>query len=253
MEIKSLSLVIPSYKQEKTIVSEVRSLQKSLSSLPYALEIIVVLDGEVDNSLQKLKKANIQNVKIVSYKKNQGKGYAVRKGMLETKGNIVGFIDSGGDIDLSVIPIALHYMTFQNADILIGSKLHPDSQVNYPLIRRILSLGFRSLTKILLNLGVKDTQVGVKFFRGNVARDIFPRLLVKKFAFDVEMLAVAKVLGYDRIFEIPIKLNFKPGTITKTNFWKASLHMLWDTLAVFYRVRILRYYRKSNRKNWLKV
>ena len=142
---------------------------------------------------------------------------------------------------------------FKNADILIGSKLHPDSQVNYPLLRRILSWGFRSLTKILLNLGVKDTQVGVKFFRGNVARDIFPRLLVKKFAFDVEILAVARVLGYDKIFEIPIKLRFKPGTITNSNFWITSLHMIWDTLAIFYRIRILKYYRKSNRKNWLKV
>lgn len=253
MKAKFVSVVIPAYKQEKTIVEDVRRIEKELKALSTKYEIIVVDDGSPDKTASHIKRIKNKKIRLISYKENQGKGYAVRQGMLKAKGDIVGFIDAGGDIHLSVIPIALSYMDFEKADIVVGSKLHPDSKVNYPLIRKILSWGYRTIARVLLNLKVKDTQVGVKFFKRNVARDVFPRLLVKKFAFDVEMLAVARVLGYDNIHEVPVKLRFRQGTITNSNFWKVSLHNLWDTLAVFYRIRILRYYRKSNRKNWLKV
>lgn len=251
MKKKLASVVIPSYKQEATIVNDVKEIEGELKNLKLNYEIIVVIDGKVDKTEKLLKKLRNKRIRIYAYPKNQGKGYAVRQGILKAKGDIIGFIDAGGDIDLSVIPLALDYMDFEKADIVVGSKLHPDSKVNYPLIRIILSWGYRTVARVLLNLKVKDTQVGIKFFKKEVARDVFPRLLVKKFAFDVEMLAVAKVLGYDNIHEVPVKLKFRQGTITNGNFWKASALMLWDTLAVFYRIRIIKYYRKSNRKNWL--
>lgn len=250
---KLVSIVIPAYKQEKTIVGDVNTMEEELRKINFDYELIVVIDGNVDKTHELVKKMNNDRLKIIAYQKNQGKGYAVRQGVLKARGDIIGFVDAGGDIDLSVIPMALDYMSLYNADIVVGSKLHPDSMVNYPPIRIILSWGFRTITRVLLNLSVKDTQVGVKFFTKKVAKDVFPRLLVKEYAFDVEMLAVARVLGYKNIHEIPIRLRFKSGTISNTNFWKASLHMLWDTLAVFYRIRILKYYRESNKKNWLKI
>src|SRR3989344_2740618 len=122
METRSLSLVIPSYKQDKTIVKDVKEIEKVLQKLNLDYELIVVVDGNIDRTYDLLKKLNNKKIKLLTYSENQGKGYAVRKGMLGTKGKIVGFIDAGGDIDLSVIPNALNYMTFKNADILIGSK-----------------------------------------------------------------------------------------------------------------------------------
>lgn len=253
MKTKLISVVVPAYKQEKTIVGDVKEIEAELQKLKLDYELIVVVDGDVDKTQALLSRLKNNKMQVITYPHNQGKGFAIKQGMAKAKGDIIGFLDAGGDIDLSVIPMALDYMEFENADIVIGSKLHPDSIVSYPPIRIILSWGYRTITKTLLNLGVKDTQVGVKFFRKNVAKDVFPRLLVKKFAFDVEMLAVARVLGYDRIYEVPVKLRFKQGTITNTNFWRATILMLWDTLAVFYRIKILRYYRKSNRRNWLKI
>ena len=90
------------------------------------------------------------------------------------------------DLNAENISLLLEYMNLHDADIVIGSKLHPDSEVHYPFLRHILSYGYRLLTRILFNLSVRDTQVGLKLFRKEAAKDIFPRNLVKHFAFDIE-------------------------------------------------------------------
>lgn len=124
----------------------------------------------------------------------------------------MGFIDAGIDIDPYGIQMLLDYMKLHDADIIAGSKLHPESKVNYPTARKILSWDYRTLTHLLFGFNVKDTQVGLKLFKGEVVRNVFPRLLVKKFAFDVETLAVAYSLRYTRIYEAPIKLDFSDAT-----------------------------------------
>ena len=138
----------------------------------------------------------------------------------------------------------LDIMDWNNADIVIGSKLHPDSIVNYPQSRKILSWGYRSIIKLLFRLNVKDTQVGLKLFKRNVAKIVFSKVIVKAFAFDVEVLAVAQLFGYEKIYEAPIRLKFKQGSINSTNFWKISFWTLLNTLAVFYRMKVLNYYKK---------
>lgn len=247
IKIKSLSLVIPAYKQEKKIVQNIENLERVLSSLPYNYEIIVVVDGILDDTYKNAKALKRKNLKVFGYKKNLGKGYAVKYGVLKGKGDVIGFIDAGMDIDSSAISLLLDLMSFHNADIVVGSKLHPESEVNYPFGRKILSWGYRTLTHVLFGLDVRDTQVGLKFFRKRVVKDVFPRLLVKKFAFDIEVLAVARARGFKRIYEGPIKLDFTGvSNITSTNFWRIVLHMLWDTIAVFYRLKILHYYDKQH-------
>ncbi len=240
-----LSIVIPVGRQERTIVKDIKSIDETLSQLNCRHEIIVVADGFLDRIyeiLNKQKRTN-KNLKVLGYEENHGKGYAVKYGMLKAKGDIVGFIDAGMDIDPSEISIALDLMDWNNADIVIGSKLHPESKVNYPLVRKVLSWGYRTLAHTLFGFKVRDTQVGLKLFKRQVAYDIFSRILVKSFAFDVEVLAVAYAFGYHRIYESPIKLNFKnASTITSLNFWRIIFWMLWDTAAVFYRLKILHYY-----------
>src|SRR3989344_5152100 len=96
--INLLSVVIPAYKQEKIIARDIDSLHDVLSKLPYRFEIIVVVDGYLDNTFKNAQKADRDNVRVFGYEKNQGKGYAVKYGMLKAKGDVIGFIDAGMDI-----------------------------------------------------------------------------------------------------------------------------------------------------------
>ncbi len=250
--IKLLSIVIPAYKQEKTIAHDINELEKTLRDLDINYELIIVIDGNLDKTFEKLKGLRRESVRIYMYEENQGKGYAVKYGMGKARGDVIGFIDAGMDISPASISMLLNHMVWYNADIIVGSKLHPVSQVEYPLVRKILSWGWRNFTHLIFGFKIRDTQVGLKIFKKKVAKDVFPRLLVKKFAFDVEMLAVAYALGYKRIFEAPIKLNFKGmNSITSINLWRVVFFMVLDTLAIFYRIKIIRYYRKSNKKNWI--
>ena len=247
-EIKLLSLVVPAYKQEKTIVKDIKALDKALSVFPFKHEIIVVVDGFVDKTYEKIRnqKSLAGSLRVLGYEKNKGKGFALKLGIKEAKGDIIGFIDAGMDLDPSEISIMLDIMNWNNADIVLGSKLHPESKVKYPPARKVLSWGYRTLTHILFGFKVRDTQVGLKLFKKKVAKEVFAKIIVKKFAFDIEVLAVSYKLGYTRIYEAPIKLNFTGvSSITSKSFWSVILWMLWDTAAVFYRLRIIHYYDKK--------
>lgn len=246
-----VSLVVPVYNQEKTIKKDILNISKTMEKLRHNYEIIVVIDGTEDRSLQEVKKIRSKKLTIISYERNQGKGNAVRHGMARAKGDIVAFLDAGMDINPNGISLLLEHFEWYMADIVVGSKLHPASRVNYPLQRKILSWGYRNFVRALFGLSIKDTQVGLKFFRRQVVEDVLPRLLVKTYAFDIELLAVAHHLGYKRIYEAPIELDFTGASgISSKSFWRVITHMLWDTVAVFYRLRILRYYDTSNKENW---
>lgn len=243
--VRLLSVVIPAYKQEKTIVADIKNIDRTLSSLGYRYEIIVVVDGIHDNTYQKASRIESSKIKVYQYEKNEGKGHAVRYGMMHAKGDIIGFIDAGMDIHPNGFQMLLNHMDWYNADIIVGSKLHPVSKVSYPFYRKVLSWGYRLLTATLFGFKVRDTQVGLKFFKREVVQKVLPRLLVKRYAFDIEILAVAYSLGFTRIFEAPVEINFKQNSITFTNLAKITYFMLQDTFAVFYRIRILHYYQKQ--------
>ncbi len=246
-----LSVVIPAYKQEKTIVEDLKRVEKVLNRIRYDYEIVVVVDGKIDKTFENAKKIKSKKLKIVGYDENKGKGNAVRYGMARVKGDIVAFIDAGMDLDPNGLSMLLEHFEWYKADIIIGSKRHPVSQVNYPWQRRILSLGYQLLVKILFGLNIRDTQVGMKFFKRKVLEDVLPRLLVKAYAFDIEILAVARRLGYKRIFEAPVRLNWdKERSVVSKSLWKILYSMLWDTVAVFYRLKILRYYDGRNKRKW---
>ena len=250
-KIKLLSLVVPAYKQEKTIVQDVKNLDKVLSAFSFKHEIIVVVDGFLDKTYERIKnqESRIKNLRVLGYEENRGKGFALKYGIEKAKGDIIGFIDAGMDLDPSEISIMLDIMDWNNADIVLGSKLHPESKVKYPPARKILSWGYRTLTHLLFGFKVKDTQVGLKLFKKRVAKEVFSKIIVKKFAFDIEVLAVSYKLGYTKIYEAPIKLNFKGvSSITSKSFWSVIFWMLWDTAAVFYRLRILHYYDKDKKQ-----
>lgn len=248
-----LSVILPAFKQPRTISRDIKKLQKTIQSLKYRYEIVVVVDGIVDKTFDNAKKLASKNVHIVGYQNNRGKGYAVRYGMVRTRGNLVAFIDAGFDLNPQGISMLIEHMKWYDADIIVGSKRHPVSKVDYPLVRRILSVGYQIIIRIFFHIKIRDTQTGLKVFRRSVVDDVVPRLLVKRFAFDIEILSVARSLGYKRIYEAPIELNynFRQTSIVNKKILITILHMFWDTMAVFYRLHIRHYYDDKNAKHWV--
>ncbi len=241
-----LSLIVPVYRQEKTILKNIRQITSVLDTIRYDYEIIAVIDGLVDNTYKKLKNASFPKVRTIAYRKNQGKSYAIRLGMQKAKGDYVMFLDSGMEIDPNGISMLLEHMEWYDADIIVGSKRHLASQVEYPLTRRILSYGYYWIVKLLFGLKIHDTQAGIKIFKKLVLEKVLPRLLEKKFAGDLELLVVADNLGYTRIYEAPIKLNYNLGGITSAATLQSILGIFMDTLAIFYRKNILNYYQRPH-------
>lgn len=250
--MKKFSLIIPVYKQEKTIRREIQNIITVLAHSGREFEIIPVIDGFVDKSLGEAKKIIDSRVRPVGYKTNHGKGYAVRFGFAHARGDVIGFMDSGGDLSHNALIPMLAQFEFQGADVVLGSKRHPDSKIIYPLYRRILSWGYQQIIRVLFGMNISDTQVGMKLYTRKLLEDVLPRLLVKRFAFDIEILAVAHHLGYKKIYEAPIGLNFLQAlsTITFSKIVQVSLNVLIDTLAVYYRLYILRYYDADNQRKW---
>ncbi len=247
-----ISVIIPAFKQEKTIENNLLRIKDVLDQLRYSYEMIVVIDGYVDKTLENAKKIKSSNIILAGYPANHGKGHALRFGMARAKGNIIAFIDSGMDLNPNGISMLLEHFEWYDADIVVGSKWHPVSKVNYPLQRKIISRGYGVLVKALFGLRVSDTQLGLKVFKREALEKVLPRLLVKRYAIDIELLAVADRLGYTRIFEAPIELNWSDvvGSSVSANLLGSIWDVFLDTLAVFYRLRIKRYYDEGSKRVW---
>lgn len=250
--MKKFSLIIPVYMQARTIRKDLEEVLTVLKTTKMDFEIIAVIDGEMDTSFSEAKKIHDARVHVIGYPTNHGKGYAVRYGFAHATGDVIGFKDAGGDLKAKALPLMLAQFNFQQADVVIGSKRHPDSKVDYPASRIVLSWVYQQFTKALFGLNVRDTQVGMKIYRRRVLEDVLPRLLVKQFAFDIEMLAVAYHLGYRKIYEAPVEIDLfsSHSSIDWNSMYHVIANMVNDTLAVFYRLRILRYYDDASIRKW---
>ena len=239
-----LSVVVPVYNQAESILDNVDTiLERVQAGLGEAFELIVVSDGSVDRTEEQLLERRDELVRVLHYDRNLGKGYALKVGGLQARGRWIGYVDGDLDLDPASIPRFLRHAEQRSLDIVIGSKRHPDSVVHYPRSRRVASWLYQQLVHALFRLDVRDTQVGLKVFRHEVADQVLPLLLVKRFAFDLELLAVSRSLGFSRIEEQPIDLRYR---FTGSGVGSlAVLRALVDTAAIFYRLRILRYYERK--------
>jgi len=241
-----LSIIIPAYNEQKNITKTINNLVNNLDSINRPYEIIIVSDGSKDKTFEYANRLKSSKIKAFEYFPNHGKGYALTFGTKHASGDVVTFIDAGGDFDAEHIDKFIKLMEVFDADIVIGSKRHPASQVNYPFLRRVYSKIYQLMIRLLFNLRISDTQAGLKVFKKKVLDDVLPRVLVKKYAFDLELLVIAKRLGYTRIFEAPVKMDF--NSVTSGINFKAIYYIIVDTLAIFYRRYILRYYDKPHIK-----
>lgn len=233
---------MPAYNEANRIVSSIEETARTFNEFGCLWELIVIDDGSSDDTYLKAQALTEKYSGQLIVKKNPfnlGKGRALRKALHHISGDYVVFLDADMDLHPIQVQTLFDIMHLDNVDIVIGSKLHPNSIVKYPFQRRFVSLVYYLLVKILFNLPCHDTQTGLKLFKAEVLEKVFPRILVKKFAFDLEILVNAHHLGY-RIAEAPIVLNpqRRYGRIGP----KAVFTTFWDTLAIFYRMYILKYY-----------
>lgn len=250
MKVRKASVVVPAYNEEKNIRKTVQSLLNQLKYIDYDFELIVVCDGCQDNTAAEARKNKSRHLRVLSYPKNYGKGYALKYGVQHATGDVVTFIDAGGDFHPSHIERFVKLLEVFDADIVIGSKRHPMSKIDYPLIRRLNSALYHLLLRILFRVQVRDTQTGLKVAKRAVLKKVMPRMVVKQYAYDVELLVVAKLLGYGRVIEAPVEMNF--NLVTSSLKTKTVINALRDTLAIFYRKNFLHYYDRGHRwqANW---
>jgi len=241
MKKYKLSVIVPVYNQEDYIYRNLHEMLKTFKRYGHNFEIVLVNDGSTDKTLEEAKLVKDKKLRIVSYTPNRGKGFALKHGFDFVSGDVVTFMD--GDLDIHPKNIINFFPYLEDADMVIGSKRHPKSKVNYPLNRKVLSYFYHVFVNLLFNLKVKDTQSGFKLIKYNCLRDILPKVLVKRYAFDLELLVNAKKAGYN-IAEAPIELQFNWGH--KTGVKNGAIKgILVDTLAIAYRLYILRHYNRK--------
>ena len=220
MEEIRLSVVVPAYNEEKRLPGTLKALDKYLSNQDYKYEIVVVDDGSKDNTAGVTKELSSQmsNLRLVDNKENHGKGYVVRQGMMEAKGKYRLFTDADNSTTVDHVEKMFPYFD-KGFDVVIGSREIKGAVLDPPqgFARRMTGAAFRLLTNIFTGLWeIEDTQCGFKCFTGEAVENVFPFCRIDRFAFDPELLVVAKRKGY-KIKEVPIrwvndvnsKVNFK--------------------------------------------
>lgn len=235
-------MVVPCYNKEDVVFETLSELKKAVCECGFEYEIVLVDDGSSDGTLAELEKFAKGNkeTKVVAMRKNIGKGGALLEGFRHSHGDLVLFADADSDLPPKQIRIFLEYIDRYRADIVIGSKNHPDSIVEYPFLRRFLSRVYLIINFILFKMPISDTQVGMKLFRRQVLEYAAPRMLVKKFAYDLELLVLAHHGGF-HIKEAPIELRFRGWSGVGA---MPILNIFVDTMAIWYRLKVLKYYDK---------
>jgi len=240
----SLSVIVPVYNEGSNIQGNLKLLQEEVSRYFKDYEIIVVSDGSTDETNINVKKLENEHLRLIAFEKNKGKGAAVHRGFTEAKGDFLLFIDGGMELHPREIKIFLGLMYLYDADIVIGSKRHPQSNVHYPWYRRILSYLFQTAVRILFHIRVTDTQVGIKMFRKSVICAVLPHLQVTSYGFDLEILGFAARLGFRNILEAPVRLDYflknNKGTLRDViHTMRIGLALLKDVYKLWLRMRKL--------------
>lgn len=235
-----ISVLMPAYNEEEAILNSIRETAQVLANSDY--EIIVIDDGSHDRTYAQasLGEAADGRVKAVRYDINQGKGQALRFGFGLATGDLIVFLDADLELHPWQIKTLLDAMQREDSDVVIGSKRHPQSKLMYPWHRRFVSFVYFALVKLLFGLPVRDTQTGLKLFKAKVLQETMPRLQVSRFAFDLELLALAHHLGY-RIAEAPVVLTYQRHHLGRIG-WRDMSTVWQDTLAIFWRMRVRREY-----------
>lgn len=224
-----LTVVVPAYNEGERIAE---TLFKIVEAIPEDAEVIVVDDGSSDRTAE-IAAGFGGSVSVLRLEENSGKGAALRRGVAASRGRTVVFTDADLATDLEAMQRIIAGL--RDADVAIGSRgLIESVVVGDSVVRARLGRGFARLQRLILRIGIADTQCGFKAFRGQVARQLFAAGTVDRFAFDAELLFLADRLGY-RVFEVPV--SWRAASESKVRVVRDSINMLWDLFAIRLRWR----------------
>lgn len=201
-----LSVVIPAFNEASRIAPNFLRILDYLDAQPYGSEILVVSDGSKDGTEQEIWRlaGNRDHVTVLENGVNRGKGFSVRRGVLESCGEVVLFSDADGSTPIDELPKLLAELE-AGYDVAIGSRAMPGSDIRLPQPwwRRNMGRAFNWFVQGVALPGIQDSQCGFKCFKRDAARHIFPRMRIDRFGFDVEILWLARKLGH-RVAEVPV-------------------------------------------------
>ena len=235
-----LSVIIPAYNEEKRITKTLNAISSYLQKQPYTYEVIVVVDGAKDGTADIARDFTVQipNLKVIDRKKNMGKGYSVKEGMLAAKGKIRLFTDADNSTDISYFE-KMKPMFDNGSDVVISSRDSKDApgagqEVPQSFVKRMMGNMGNLYIQIIAVPGIWDTQNGFKAFRDYAAEKIFSVSRVNRWAFDVEALALAKKYDY-KIGIIPVHwINDPNSRVSMMSYFK----VLFDVFKI--RLNLIR-------------
>lgn len=238
--MNKLSVIIPSYNEEKRINKTLISVNEFLKKQPYEYEILVVNDGSIDGTSGVVKELlpNIPNLRLIDNQENHGKGWVTKQGMLEAVGDIRVFMDADNSTKIDEITKFLKFFE-SGSDIVLGSRRIAGSNVakDQNMIREFLGWAFRTIVHIIVPVGVTDTQCGFKAFSAKSAEQIFPKQTIFRWAFDVEILALARKNKF-KISEVPITWVNDEGSHVK---FSGMVNMLLEILKIRWNLCVGKY------------
>jgi dolichyl-phosphate beta-glucosyltransferase len=232
-----LSLIIPAYNEAKKIHIDINASQQFLSSQPFSSEVLIINDGSQDNTEQvandlckKLSTPQVQ-FKVLSYRANRGKGYAIRFGVKKAQGEMIAFADSGLCVPFSYLTSGMEKIA-EGADYALASRRLKETKIKrqQPLHRKVGSKIFWFVVKGFMGVSVSDTQCGFKIYTNQAAKAIFERVKTDGFMFDIEALLVAKKL----------KLKHAEFAVEWSNDSDTRYHPIWGTIRNFKELSLIR-------------
>jgi glycosyltransferase involved in cell wall biosynthesis len=241
--VPELSIVMPYYNPGDSLGRNVTDVVSVLDRTGLDFEVIAVSDGSTDGSGASIDALGQGRIRHIELSQHTGKGEALRVGLAEGAGDYLGFIDADGDLPAELLGPFVQKVRSGDVDIVLGSKRHGDSDVEYPPLRRIYSWGFQQLVRLLFDLDVPDTQTGIKVLRREVLEAVLPLMVEQRFAFDLEMLVVARQLGYDRFTELPVRIQRRFGSTISI---RAVAGILSDTFAIWWRLKVTKQYERRS-------
>jgi dolichyl-phosphate beta-glucosyltransferase len=238
-EAPTVSVVIPAFDEEARIHGTLEELTGWLRGTGLSWEVLVVDDGSKDGTRERVEKfrSSDRRVHLVVQATNQGKGAAVRRGVLESRGDVVVFLDADLPYDLANVGQVVAQVKSGATDIAIGGRDLPESDLDrsYPLVRRILGRTFSGIVQALLVPGIPDTQCGLKAFSAHAARLLFSESKLKGFGFDFEILFLARKYGF-RIERVPVGMSHRH---------ESKVRLVADSFGMFVDVLRVRYWNRA--------
>lgn len=223
-----LSIVIPAFNEESRLPTTLAVLADYVGGR--SAEVIVVVEKSTDNSLELASKfaASHSQFRVLENAVQRGKGHAVKRGMLAANGEIVFFMDADLSVPIATVDVfSAEFESNRDVQILVGNRQHAESDIvaAQGWLRRTMGQMFNRVVRMISRLPLRDTQCGFKAFRREVARELFAAQTIDGFAFDVEILLLARKRGY-AMADLPVE--WRNSTASKVHIVHDSLRMLWD-------------------------